>query len=242
MMALASSSSCAPAPADAAGRLAAVVLALLLALAAAWPVAAAPAGDSGEVAATTTSYTPLFGTREVKAKKLTAFKQWLSVMDRYAGERQLEDGPCADDRIVCNLVEWKAFVGTLDGRDRLAQLEEVNRYLNAHPYIQDIANWGVPDYWETPKQFLDRHGDCEDYAIAKYYSMRALGMGGDALRIVVLQDVNLNIPHAVLVAYIDGQPYVLDNQIPQVVQAQVIQHYRPFYSINERNWWLHRPR
>ena len=71
--------------------------------------------------------------------------------------------------------------------------------------------------------------------------MRALGMDHDVLRIVVLQDLNLRVPHAILVAYVDGKPYVLDNQIPQVVSADVIHHYRPFYSINETNWWLHRP-
>ncbi len=222
---------------------AAVLFGLLLAVA---PLShagtAAAAADSPGTVTKSVAYTPLFQSREVKAVKMTAFKQWLAVMDRYAGERPLENGPCAGNRIVCNIVDWKAFVATLDGKDRLSQLEEVNRYANTHPYIQDIANWGLPDYWETPKEFLDRHGDCEDYAIAKFYSMRALGMGNDTLRVVVLQDLNLRIPHAILVAYVGGQPYVLDNQIPQVVPADVIRHYRPFYSINEENWWLHRPR
>lgn len=198
------------------------------------------AAVAAPAATATNAYVPLFGTREVKATSLVAFKQWLSVMDRYAGERGLENGPCTDNPIICHIVEWKAHLDTLKGMDRLSQLEDVNRYMNAHPYIQDIANWGLPDYWETPKEFLDRNGDCEDYAIAKYYSMRALGMDHDVLRIVVLQDLNLQIPHAILVAYVGGKPYVLDNQIPQVVTADVIHHYRPFYSINETNWWLHR--
>lgn len=225
------------------GLIAALLLSLLLALWALSPAAAAPpAAVVPETAvATAVAYTPLFGSREVKATTMTAFKQWLSVMNRYSGERSLEQLPCTNDSIICHIVEWKAFIATLDGKDRLSQLEEVNRYMNAHPYIQDIANWGLPDYWETPKEFLDRNGDCEDYAIAKYYSMRALGMGNETLRIVVLQDLNLRIPHAILVAYVDGKPYVLDNQIPQVVTADVIHHYRPFYSINEQNWWLHRP-
>lgn len=190
----------------------------------------------------TASYVPLFQTREVKSSSLAAFKQWLSVMDRYSRERKQEAGPCTDaDPPICHLVEWTSFLSTLKNKDRLDQLQEVNRYMNAHPYILDMVNWGVADYWETPKEFLDRSGDCEDYAIAKFYSMRALGMDNTNLRIVVLQDMNLQIPHAILVAYLDGKAFVLDNQIPEVVNAEIIHHYRPFYSINEQNWWLHRP-
>ncbi len=200
-----------------------------------------PSPAASAAATTTAAYVPLFSTREVKSTNLGAFRQWLSVMDRYSRERKLEKGPCADDPAVCNLVEWKAFLSTIAGKDRMTQLQEVNKYMNAHPYIVDVMNWGVADYWETPKEFLDRSGDCEDYAIAKFYSLRALGMDNTNLRIVVLQDMNLQIPHAILVAYLDGKPMVLDNQIPQVVDASIIHHYRPYYSINEENWWLHRP-
>ncbi len=209
------------------------------------PAANAPqetAPAAGEVITTTAAYVPIFATREIRSTNLSAFKQWLSVMDRYASERKLENGPCTDDApSICHLVEWKAFLAGLKGKDRMDQLQEVNRYVNAHPYILDIVNWGVADYWETPKEFLDRSGDCEDYAIAKFYSMRALGMDSANLRILVLQDMNLQIPHAILIAYVDGKAYVLDNQIPEVVNAEIIHHYRPFYSINEQAWWLHRP-
>jgi predicted transglutaminase-like cysteine proteinase len=219
-----------------------LVLTFSLALAgpSAWAAPADPERAAPSVA--TAAYVALFHSREVKSSTLTAFKQWLSVMDRYSGERKLENGPCTDaDPIVCHLVEWHAFLMTLKNKDRMAQLQEVNRYVNAHPYILDIVNWGAGDYWETPKEFLDRNGDCEDYAISKFYSLRALGMDNTNMRIVVLQDLNLQIPHAVLVAYVEGKPFVLDNQIPEVVNADVIRHYRPFYSINEKNWWLHRP-
>ena len=210
------------------------------------PHASAAAGGGAapqaEGVTTTAAYVPLFESREIKSTSLGAFKQWLSVMDRYSRERKLENGPCTDaDPPICHLVEWKAFLSGLKGKSRMDQLQEVNRYMNAHPYILDMVNWGVQDYWETPKEFLDRNGDCEDYAIAKFYSMRALGMDNTNLRIVVLQDMNLQIPHAILVAYVDGKAFALDNQIPEVVSTEIIHHYRPFYSINEEAWWLHRP-
>ncbi|MFZ0695083.1 MAG: transglutaminase-like cysteine peptidase [Alphaproteobacteria bacterium] len=225
-------------------------LAAAFGLAVLWsdPVVAAQgaSGDPTPAASTATTvaisdYVPLFSTREVKSTNLGAFKQWLSVMDRYSRERKQEKGPCTDDPAICNLVEWKAFLTTVSGKDRMTQLQEVNKFMNTHPYVTDMVNWGVADYWETPKEFLDRSGDCEDYAIAKFYSLRALGMDNTNLRIVVLQDMNLQVPHAILVAYLDGKPMVLDNQIPQVVDASIIHHYRPYYSINEEYWWLHRP-
>ena len=45
---------------------------------------------------------------------------------------------------------------------------------------------------------------------------------------------------AVSAAYRDGKVWVLDNQIKQVVTAEIIRHYRPLFSLNEDTWWLHR--
>jgi predicted transglutaminase-like cysteine proteinase len=64
-------------------------------------------------------------------------------------------------------------------------------------------------------------------------SLRALGFPPSQLRVVVLQDLNLKIAHAILVVY-------LDNQIRGVVNARTIHHYKAIYSINEKYWWLHR--
>ena len=72
--------------------------------------------------------------------------------------------------------------------------------------------------------------------------MRALGMSNENMRIVVVQDLNLRLGHAVLVVYLNNKAYVLDNQVDRVVSAERVRHYRPIYSINENAWWLHRSR
>ena len=72
-------------------------------------------------------------------------------------------------------------------------------------------------------------------------SLRSLGFDDSRLRIVVLQDLNLGLPHAILVVYHKGRAFVLDNQIKFVVPAEKVYHYKPYYSINENHWWLHRP-
>jgi predicted transglutaminase-like cysteine proteinase len=122
------------------------------------------------------------------------------------------------------------------------QLARVNRYGNDHPYVTDIDNYGREDYWAVPREFLPRGGDCEDFVLAKYFSLRLLGYGVDELRVVVVQDTNLRVPHAVLAVARGGDTWILDNQVQQVRSHRDIVHYAPVYSINDRQWWLHVPR
>ena len=131
------------------------------------------------------------------------------------------------------------FSTALKSVDRRAQLDLVNDFMNKFPYIEDIVNWGQANYWEAPLEFLHKSGDCKDYAIAKYMSLRYLGWPVDALRLVVLRDVNLSADHAVLAVYTADGILILDNQIRDVTNAQNIHHYRPYYSINEQYWWFH---
>jgi predicted transglutaminase-like cysteine proteinase len=112
--------------------------------------------------------------------------------------------------------------------------------MNRARYTLDINNYGESDYWATPVQFFKMDGDCEDYAISKYLSLRALGFEAEQLRVVILDDLNLRVAHAILVVTYNGTQYVLDNQIAQAVPASVIHHYKPIYSLNESNWWLYR--
>jgi predicted transglutaminase-like cysteine proteinase len=102
-----------------------------------------------------------------------------------------------------------------------------------------MVNWHVPDYWETPGEFLARGGECKDYAVIKYYSLVRLGFSPDDLRIVVLNDTNINAFHAVLAVRLDGGVWLLDNQLQQVVPMDVAVQYAPIYSLNEHGWWLH---
>ena len=187
-------------------------------------------------------YPPLFGSREFRNANLVPFQKWTAMLLREFGERPVYDGPCTARRFNrCHLQEWRALVRTLDGRAAQDQLAAVNEFMNRAPYVTDMANYGVPDYWASPLEFLGKDGDCEDYAIAKYFSLKALGVPGDRMRIVVVDDLNLKVPHAILVVYLEGRALILDNQIPNVVPAERIRHYRPIYSINEESWWLHRP-
>lgn len=186
----------------------------------------------GQAAAS--QYPSLFGTAEVRSANMKAFPKWTGLLERYFGEIDVPEGQCDDTSFnQCHLKYWGQFLDNLQDADAMAQLKSIHRYMNETTYIIDPRNWNLKDYWATPKQFFDRDGDCEDYAIAKFMSLRALGWRNDQLRIAVVQDENLGIAHAILIVYFEGEAWVLDNQIDKIIKAKRILHYRPYYSINE---------
>jgi predicted transglutaminase-like cysteine proteinase len=115
----------------------------------------------------------------------------------------------------------------------------VNKFFNKWPYRLDKANWGVSDYWETPWEFLRKSGDCEDYAIAKFYALQELGFSPDQMRIVAVRDAIRGIGHAVLAVYAKDDIYILDNQTDMVLSHTKYKHYIPQYSVNEHYRWMH---
>ncbi len=176
----------------------------------------------------------LFGSSEIHSGNLKMFPKWRDTLQRFEDELK----SCSPSK--CKKAQWQALIDRLRGKDLMTQLREVHVALNDRRYITDPVNWNLPDYWATPFQFLRRNGDCEDYAISKYMALKELGVPTETMRIVVLNDLNLRIAHAVLAVYVNGKPYILDNQISKVVPATSIRHYQPVYSINENGWWLHR--
>ena len=128
----------------------------------------------------------------------------------------------------------------LRGKPKDVQIEEVNNFANQRTYITDPRNWGEDDYWATPGEFIAKFGDCEDYAIIKYLSLRNLGFTDDELRLVAVKDLNLKVGHAVLVVFFKGKVLLLDNQIKKVVDTSIVHHYEPVFSINQTYWWRHR--
>lgn len=186
----------------------------------------------------------LFNTTEIRSPNLASFTNWTGMLTRFHRGEALGPGMCASAGIGgsrCEWDQWQKIIADLRGKPADEQLRRVNNEMNSHRYILDRVNWGVEDYWQTVFEFLRKNGDCEDYAISKYLTLRALGWDADKLRIVILRDTKLNLNHAVLAAYTEDGIYIGDNQITGLVKADNIRHYRAIYSINENGWWLHRP-
>jgi predicted transglutaminase-like cysteine proteinase len=145
---------------------------------------------------------------------------------------------CANERL-CVPIAWTSFLDSIRKLPRRDQLNAVNAWANTRPYVEDIQNYHVSDYWATPGQFLAHGGDCEDYAITKYYSLVRLGFSVDDLRIVIVDDTNLNVFHAVLAVRSDNNVWLLDNQLQHIVPMDIAVQYVPIYSLNEHGWWMH---
>jgi predicted transglutaminase-like cysteine proteinase len=122
------------------------------------------------------------------------------------------------------------------------KLELVNDFMNQTPFLSDREHWGKEDYWATPIEFLSTNGgDCEDFSIAKYFTLRALGVPDEKLRITYVKELVIyNEAHMVL-AYFptpDSEPLVLDN-IRKVIQpASSRTDLLPVYSFNGSGLWL----
>lgn len=187
------------------------------------------------------NYADLFGYREIEKQNLELFPQWLSVLERHIIQ-VAEEGSCHSVKFnQCHLRQWHAYLNSIKTQPLMKQVRLVNRYANEKEYILDIENYGMVDYWATPKEFLFNNGDCEDYAIIKMLSMKWLGYDTSAMRVVVVQDTNLRIPHAVMALENRGDILILDNQIEEVLSHTGIFHYIPVYSVNETQWWMHIP-
>ncbi len=183
----------------------------------------------------------LFGYRETPRKNLDIFPQWLSVLERHIKEN-VPEGKCQSHLLdSCHVKRWHEFLASIRSLPALEQIRRVNEFANQRQYILDIENYGVEDYWATPRQFLYNNGDCEDYAITKMLSLKQLGFDISHMRIVVLQDTNLRIPHAVLAVDMKGDTLIMDNQVEEVISHQYIVHYVPIYSVNEKQWWMYLP-
>ena len=183
----------------------------------------------------------LFGYSESEQLDTQTFGQWIQVLERHL-QIDIPEGNCSESVLnLCHMRDWLAFLEGLRERPAAEQLEAVNRYANQKNYVLDIDNYGLEDYWAVPREFLYNNGDCEDYAITKLFSLRWLDFSASELRIVVLQDTNLRVAHAVLAVAEQNDILILDNQIEEVISHHDIVHYLPVYSINEQHWWIHLP-
>lgn len=169
------------------------------------------------------SYPSLFGSSETRSADISPFTKWTTIMARLNSTASV----------------IPASLSAQTGASEMVKLEAVNSYYNKVRYIEDQQNYGVSDYWATPDEFMARGGDCEDYVIAKYAALKALGFSESQLRLAVVQDTWKGIPHAVLVVYTSEGVKFLDNQYKTVRDADGFTRYRPIYSINSTGWWRH---
>ena len=136
-------------------------------------------------------------------------------------------------------------VGALNDEAKVAAF---NQFFNRHiAYADDLKVWGVTDYWASPLESLSKGaGDCEDYAIAKYFSLHAAGVPVARMRLVYVRAVitqrglQTSQAHMVLAYYASPQadPLILDNLVEEVLPASKRSDLTPVFSFNSDSLWM----
>jgi len=167
---------------------------------------------------------------------------WVSATGLTFGEellRWMESryGTAARDRVVA-LQEL-----VVDGQSigERSKLDRVNAFFNRVGYASDYARWDQKDYWATPFEVLGLNSaDCEDYAIAKYFTLVSMGVDEERLRITYVKSIELNEAHMVLAYYSApaAEPLILDNLTPRIAPAGERTDLIPVYSFNGADLWL----
>lgn len=141
------------------------------------------------------------------------------------------------------LETWKSLHDMASRAAIDRQLQLVNSFFNRVRFVSDIAHWGEEDYWATPVELLTTNGgDCEDFSIAKYLTLKSMGVPDEQLRIVYVKALELNQAHMVLAWYPepDADPLILDNLINEIKPASLRPDLEPVYSFNGDGLWLNR--
>lgn len=147
-----------------------------------------------------------------------------------------------------SLIDWASFVMEQerqhDDQQELKTLTKVNQYFNRNlTFVSDESHWQKQDYWATPLESLStRGGDCEDFVIAKYFSLIQAGVAQDKLRITYVKALKLNQAHMVLAYYAtpSSEPLILDNLTQSIERASKRRDLAPVYSFNGMGMWIER--
>lgn len=145
--------------------------------------------------------------------------------------------------------DWVLLISSNQGKSAPEKLTLVNDYFNQNTlWVSDFDHYGVADYWATPLEMLaSGGGDCEDFAIGKYFTLLALRVPMDTLKITYVKAQNVdpvNRSHMVLTYYVTpaAMPMVLDNLKPEIKPSSERPDLAPVYSFNGQGLWLAKER
>lgn len=164
----------------------------------------------------------------------TTESRWIQQVSAFYGER-------AGKRVLA----WRNMVANTQSLSEQEKLRQVNDFFNQLYFVDDIELWGKKDYWATPLEFLGTSaGDCEDFSIAKYFSLRELGVDDKKLRLVYVKAIRLDQFHMVVAYYPtpSSEPVLLDNLDPEIKRASLRRDLLPIYSFNGSRLWLMKER
>lgn len=138
---------------------------------------------------------------------------------------------------------WFKILSESHNLNEMEKLKKVNDFFNLLNFVDDIKLWGDKNYWATPVEFIGVNGgDCEDFAIAKYFSLLELGIADKKMRITMVKSLTLNQYHMVVAYYEkpNSIPLILDNIDGTIKPASQRKDLLPIYSFNGTQLWLNK--
>jgi len=139
------------------------------------------------------------------------------------------------------LIDWVELIRNDQSTTDVEKLVKVNDFFNKLDFVDDSLHWRQEDYWATPVEFLASDGgDCEDFSLAKYFTLKAMGVKEKRLNLTYVKALDLNQAHMVLTYFeVPGEePLVLDNLIGDIKPATQRTDLLPVYSFNGTGLWI----
>lgn len=140
--------------------------------------------------------------------------------------------------------EWHQLLEKREQMTDLEKLQTVNAFYNRMTWIDDRALWQQRDYWATPTEtLLNNAGDCEDFVIAKYFSLLELGIPEQQLKVTYTR-LRDDTAHMVLEYYPQpgADPLILDNIETTLIPLSQRKDLRPRFRFDQQTvWWADRP-
>lgn len=141
------------------------------------------------------------------------------------------------------------LMNSLKNASEKEKLIKVNHFFNQVRYQSDIKTWGIKDYWATRIEFLGKdRGDCEDYASAKYFTLKQLGIPEKKMFLSYVKATvgpqKKQIAHMVLTYFETPKsiPLVLGNYNKQILPATKRPDLIPVYSFNGTSLYIAKQR
>jgi len=171
----------------------------------------------------------------LNAKELYSIdKKTLEFTQKHHGEE-------AKERMVA-LVK---LLNKIHKESELKKLEAINKFFNHVEFSNDIKVWKQKDYWASREEFLSVDiGDCEDYVIAKYFSLRQLGIPEDRIFLTYVKAIKYKQSHMVLTYFKSKKavPLVLDNINQKILPSNKRRDLRPLFSFNGEKIYMAKQR
>lgn len=136
---------------------------------------------------------------------------------------------------------WTSLVSCSSDSPEIEKLQKVNRFFNNMRFMEDSELWNVEDYWATPLEFLvASKGDCEDFALAKFFTLKAMGVEEHKLYMTCAKTICPRKAHMVVTYYSspDNVPLVLDNLTDDIEFLNKRRDLLPVYGFNSSSLCL----